>query len=142
MKRRPLPVPTLTLEYLECRTVPSFTSTVSGSTATMTGTSTGSSGDTLVFVQTSGFLAHNRAGVDAGFFSPFDFDVTKFGDQKISAAAGSTVNVTLGKGPDVINIGGTISSVSSAASDLKATFALTNSNPNGQSLSVDDSTNK
>src|SRR5262245_46585077 len=80
----------------------SFTSAASGSTATMSGDT---SGDTLTISDVGGLYRHNRftAG-DAGFNSDFDFDSTAAGDQTISSNFG-TLNINAGGGNDTVTFG-------------------------------------
>ncbi len=80
-----------------------YTSAVVGSTATMTGDSTG---ETLSITQSGGFFRHNRAG-DPGFNSEFDFDTALAGDQTLSSTTG-IININAGDGDDTIVIGDAI----------------------------------
>ena len=76
-----------------------YTSTVVGSTATMTGDATG---DNLLIAEAGGLFGHNRfAAGDPGFNSAFDFDTTVAGDQTISATTG-VININAGDGNDSI----------------------------------------
>ena len=109
-----------------------YTSTVSGSTATFTGDSTG---DALVLDQTGGLLRHNRFGLDTGFNSQFDFDTATAGDQTLSATTGAThVNVSGGAGADSLTAG----TAASPASGMKAQVSFDGGN-DADSLTIDDS---
>jgi hypothetical protein len=79
-----------------------YTSTIVGSTATMTGDA---SGDTLTITQSGGLFRHNRftAG-DPGFNSDFDFDSVTAGDQTLASASG-VININAGDGNDTIALG-------------------------------------
>lgn len=78
-----------------------YTSTVVGSTATMTGDG---AADILEITESGGLFRHNRftAG-DPGFNSEFDFDTSVADDQTLSAAS-DTINVEAGDGDDSIVI--------------------------------------
>lgn len=77
----------------------SYTSAVSGSTATMTGDA---AGDTLTITQIGGLFFHNRYSAgDPGFNSGFDFNSAVPGDQTISSSTG-TLTVVAGGGNDSI----------------------------------------
>lgn len=120
-------------EQLEDRRMLAYTATLAGTTATMMGDG---GNDTLVFSQMGGFLMHNRATAgDPGFNSDLDFDTTQPGDQMLSVAATSTVNIATGGGNDFVTIG----TLASPASTLLATFQITNTGANGDQLIVDDS---
>jgi hypothetical protein len=117
----------------------SFTSTVSGSTATMIGNSVAPLGDALRLSQSGGLLVHSRfVGGDPGFNSPFDFDSTIAGDQTLAASAATTVNITAGGGSDVITIGGAFSSFAAAADTLLAAFNVSPIVSNKTRLTIDD----
>jgi hypothetical protein len=79
-----------------------YTSTASGSNATMTGDG---AGDTLTITQQGGLFRHNRftAG-DSGFFSDFDFNTALAGDQTVSSATG-IISINAGSGDDSIALG-------------------------------------
>ena len=94
----------LWLEKLEDRTVPAYTATLAGTTATFTGDA---SGDLLEFTVAGGLLQHNRftAG-DPGFNSASDFDTAVAGDQTLAADfATAIVNVNAGDGTDTVRVG-------------------------------------
>ncbi|PYR45191.1 MAG: hypothetical protein DMF89_25715 [Acidobacteria bacterium] len=79
-----------------------YTSTVAGSTATMTGDA---AGDTLTITQAGGLFSHNRfAAGDPGFNSAFDFDTAVAGDQTLSSTTG-IININAGDGNDTIALG-------------------------------------
>ena len=87
-----------------------YTSTISGSTATMTGDA---ASDTLIIGQTAGLYSHNRfAAGDPGFNSQFDFNSAVPGDQTLSTS--DTITVNSGDGNDsvvvgdAVNLGGTV----------------------------------
>jgi hypothetical protein len=94
----------LWLEKLEDRTVPAFTATLAGTTATFTGDA---ASDTLTFTVAGGQLQHNRFALgDLGFNSASDFDTTVVGDQTLAADfATAIVNVNAGDGDDAVNVG-------------------------------------
>ncbi|MFO0797591.1 MAG: putative Ig domain-containing protein [Gemmataceae bacterium] len=131
---------TLRVEPLEDRTTPAYTATLSGTTATFVGNSSGASGDIVVFGQSGGLLIHNRGLVDAGFASEFDFDSTVAGDQTLAADAASVVNLTTGGGPDTLQIGGQVSSglPLTAARALAAQFHFTKSGAGDASVVIED----
>lgn len=93
----------LRMEGLEDRITPVYTATLAGTTATFLGDA---AGDALNFTVSGGLLQHNRftAG-DAGFASNFDFDTAVAGDQTLTAAAPSRVDVSAGDGDDTISLG-------------------------------------
>jgi hypothetical protein len=94
----------LCLEKMEDRTVPAYTATLAGTTATFTGDA---ASDTLTFTVAGGLLQHNRFTLgDPGFNSAADFDTTVAGDQTLSADfATAIVNVNAGDGDDIIDVG-------------------------------------
>ncbi|MCI0704315.1 MAG: VCBS repeat-containing protein [Planctomycetia bacterium] len=116
----------LELQTLEARTVPAFTATLTGATATFVGDSSGAVGDTVIFSQSNGLLVHNR-GADAGFASAFDFDSTQTGEQTLAADSASVVNIITGTGADEIALGGAFSTFSAPTTSLLATFDINNS---------------
>jgi hypothetical protein len=121
-RRRPM------LEFLEDRIALAYT-------ATTTGAFVGdSAGDTITFSQVGGLLTHNRAG-DGGFVSQFDFDSDTSGEQVLAASASTAISVNTGGGNDTVNIG----TATVAASTLFATFSITNTGQDGDTLVVDDS---
>ena len=92
----------LWLEKLEDRTVPAYTATLAGTTATFTGDA---ASDVLTFTVAAGLLQHNRAA-DPGFNSAADFDSAVAGDQTLAADfATAIVNVNAGDGNDIVNVG-------------------------------------
>ena len=103
MPRRPSAVSLLvgvTILFLPGVVEASYTSTVSGSTATMVGDA---AGDALVILQSGGLFSHNRAG-DPGFEGPTDFDSSSVGIQTLSSATG-IININAGDGNDTIVFG-------------------------------------
>jgi hypothetical protein len=86
-----------------------FTSSLSGTNATLTGDT---AGDALVIDVVGGLLHHNRdtAG-DAGFNGDFDWNTTLAGDQTLAAASVALVNVVAAGGDDTITLGSTGSPV-------------------------------
>ena len=95
----PLRRSALSLERLEARAVPAFTSTLSGTTATMIGSATN---DSITISVSGGLLAHDR-GSDPGFAGDTDWDSSVAGVQSISATAAATLNINLGDGADSLN---------------------------------------
>ncbi len=126
------------LEPLEDRVTPAYSATFSGTTATFVGGSSGGSGDVIVFSQSGGLLVQSRGLFDAGFNSEFDFDSTVAGDQTLVASAASVINLTTGTGPDQIQVGGSFSSYTAAASTLLAQFNLTNGGAANAAVIVND----
>jgi hypothetical protein len=121
------------IEPLEKRIALSYSATLSGATATLTGNT---AGDTLIIVAFGGLLMHNRfqAG-DPGFASDFDFNSSVGGVQSLAASAASAVTINSGGGNDTINLG----TDTLAASALQAEFTITNTGADGDTLIVDDS---
>jgi len=142
VNRRTTATTRLTAEPLEDRVTPAYTATFSGFTSTWAGSSTGGTGDVLLFSRdaATGNLIHNRfvAG-DAGFNSAQDFDSAVAGDQVLAASAASTVAVTTGASSlDEVRVGGSVGGQDAAASELFAVFVVT-TNAAGQAVLVDDS---
>jgi Ca2+-binding RTX toxin-like protein len=83
-----------------------FSATLTGSVATLTGNL---DGDTLLLSRdlTSPALEHNRASFDPGFFDNLDFDTTRPGSQHLTPtlALPVTLNINAGGGNDNIRIG-------------------------------------
>jgi fibronectin-binding autotransporter adhesin len=132
--------PGLNLFRLEDRLTPAYSATLSATTSTWTGGSSGGTGDILLFSANNGFLIHNRfvAG-DPGFTSASDFDSKTAGEQKLAAVNTSTVLITGGKSSlDEIRIGGSVGGLVAAASQLLASFTVT-AGTAGQAVLVDDS---
>jgi hypothetical protein len=80
-----------------------YTSTLTGSNATMTGDG---ASDTLTITLSGGLVRHNRFG-DPGFTSDSDFDTSTAGNQTLSSAGGISINA--GGGNDSIAIGSGLS---------------------------------
>ncbi|WP_254513390.1 dockerin type I domain-containing protein [Anatilimnocola floriformis] len=124
---------TLQFEKLDERRVLTYTATLAGAAAVLTGNGTG---DTLIIDQSGGLLRHNRLG-DAGFNSAFDFDTTVAGDQTLAASAASSITVnTVGAGADIVQFG----TAAAPASTLLAQLINNNNSTGADQLIVDDST--
>ncbi|ADV60721.1 hypothetical protein Isop_0124 [Isosphaera pallida ATCC 43644] len=82
------------LEWLEDRTLMTFSASLSGQTAFFL-TNNPALFQTLAFERSGGLLTHNRAG-DPGFVNEFDFDNTQPGVQSLPADAASSVRLFLG----------------------------------------------
>jgi hypothetical protein len=95
----------LHLECLEARDVPAFTSVLSGTTATMTGSV---NNDSLTVSVSAGLLTHDR-GTDPGFAGGTDWDSSAAGTQTLSAAVASVLIIDLLNGADSFTLvtGGT-----------------------------------
>ncbi len=78
-----------------------YTSTVVGSTATMTGDA---ANDLLSITESGGLFRHNRSLLDTGFNSDADFDTTVLGDQTVASTTG-IININAGDGHDTIALG-------------------------------------
>lgn len=106
------------LEALEGRRLLAFTATVSGSTATLTGSA---GNDVLAISVVNGTFRHSRFGAgDAGFTSNADFDTATPGVQTLSAT-GTTLTVNTGDGDDVVTVGRTFSPIAATVNlDLGA----------------------
>lgn len=110
-----------------------YTSTVSGTTATMTGDA---AGDLLVVYENGGLLAHSRDALgDPDFSSPFDWNTAVAGDQTIANAAGSAVTVNAGDGNDLLSAG--LSGVTTPVSLIEANLSF-NGQGDSDSLAIDD----
>src|SRR5436190_598805 len=91
-----------------------YTSTVAGTTATMTGDS---DSDTVVISQSGGLLMHNRFSAgDPGFNSNFDFNSSLAGDQTMAASSANTVIVNGGAGQDILIIHGNLGTLNNLRS--------------------------
>lgn len=121
------------IEPLEDRIALSYTAALAGATAAFTGNA---SGDTIVISASGGLLTHNRfAAGDAGFNSQFDFNSAVAGDQTLVASAASTVSILFGAGNDTVELG----TDSVPASSLLASFTITNTGADGDTLTINDS---
>ena len=125
----------LYLEPLEDRRLLAFTSTLAGSTASLTGDG---SSDTFVVDVSGGNLRHNRftAG-DAGFASDLDWDSTNGAVvDLLPAAAGSFLDfATLGGGDDTLTLG----TASVAASSILARVQISSGGAGDDKLNINDS---
>jgi acrosin len=123
----------LTLEVLEDRTVPTVTSVLIGTTATVT---SDVQADTITVTEAGGYLYLQFTGL-AG--PTDDWDTTQPGIQTLPAKATSIVNFTdLGGGDDVVNLG----TASSPASNLLAEFTFATGGSGNDMLNIDDSAAK
>jgi hypothetical protein len=113
----------LHFESLEDRRVLAITSTLAGTTASVT---SDAASDTITVTQSAGLLLLNGS---------IDWDTTAGGDQTLAAAAGSRVDfIDLGDGDDVVNLG----AAGSAASTLLANFTFSFGGPGNDALNIDD----
>ena len=118
MRRRPLRRSLLTIAIVFTVLAPAdpaaadFTSSLSGTTATMTGDA---GSDTIAIDVAGGLYRHNRFSAgDAGFNSDFDFNSTTAGDQTIAAVfLTARVNVVAGAGSDSEVVGSAAAPASS-----------------------------
>ena len=95
-------VQSVTFAQIETVNIVGYTSTLVGSTATMTAVG---SGDTLTITQAGGLFRHNRFIIgDPGYNSDFDFDTTVAGDQTLSSTTG-IININAGSGNNTIALG-------------------------------------
>ena len=124
----------LHLEPLEDRRMLSFTSTLAGSTATITGDG---SSDTFVVDVSGGNLRHNRFSAgDAGFVSDLDWDSSNAVEDLLPASAASTLNfATLGGGNDTLTLG----TASVAASSILAKINISSGGTGDDKLNINDS---
>lgn len=124
----------LQLEPLEDRRLLAFTSTLAGSTATITGDG---SSDTFIVDVSGGNLRHNRATAgDAGFASDLDWDTVNGGVQSLAAVGGSFLNfVDLGGGDDTLTLG----TASVAASSILARIQTSSGGAGNDRFNINDS---
>lgn len=133
IRTRPVPLGRR-FESLEERTVPAFTMSLAGLTATVIGDG---ATDTLQISSDAGLLVHNRfAAGDPGFNSAFDFDNVVPGDQTVGANNSSSLVIDVGGGLDAVVLGGTVTTPAPAGS-IGAAVTLLN-NAFGR-LTIDDS---
>jgi Ca2+-binding RTX toxin-like protein len=95
-----------------------FTSTLSGSVATMTGDG---ANDRLAIDAEGIFLRHNRfAAGDSGFVSGLDFNSAMDLEQKLANFEGAVLTLNAGGGDDAIVIGNAVAPASTIAASVSA----------------------